>query len=486
MGALDDIKDILRGALAALGGFGGRMLARLVLILTAGQLFGAEAFGVLGQIAAITEITAAIATLGLRRSLLDYLSADHADEDAAASTIKSALISSLGLAIALSLLLGFAWPFLFNELPMPTILYFSIPAIVFSEVAGTAIRFKRIIRWEVIARYIMEPWFFLGAALLFYHFGMIATGIIIAYSISHLAAAAGIAKGLSETIGIKKLISADIHWRSLHKLPLKSLPVGMTDLGVMAFRRLDILVLSLVVSHEVTGVYYMAQQLVTVPHKIHQLFEPMMAPVIAKLHHELKSKEIAAKMEGLCRWVFTLQVAITVPFMVFAAHLLGLFGDQFAVGAMVFVLLLIAELFDGSFALIETPLVFAKPKIPLKLIVMTLLIEIPAIYALSHKWGMEGAAAGFLIAMASLTTARLIMLKKHLDITIISRAFIRPISLALLVGGLLVFATTVISMDRGYIFGPAIFLSIALFLGLIRLFALTPGDRQIIEQLRSG
>ncbi len=172
--------------------------------------------------------------------------------------------------------------------------------------------------------------------------------------------------------------------------------------------------------------------------------------------------------------------------MVFAAHLLGLFGDQFAAGAMVFVLLLIAELFDGSFALTETPLVFAKPKTPLKLIIMTLMIEIPAIYTLSHLWGMEGAAAGFLIAMASLTTARLIMLKKHLDITIISRAFIRPISLALLVGGLLVFTTTVVNMDRGYIFGPAIFLSIAIFLGLIRLFALTPGDRQIIEQLRSG
>ncbi len=486
MGSLDDIKDILRGALAALGGFGGRMLARLVLILTAGQLFGAEAFGILGQIAAITEITAAIATLGLRRSLLDYLSAHKGDEQAIAGTIKNALIASLALATLLSVLLGVAWPYLFSNLPMPVILYFSIPAIVFTEVAGTAIRFKRIIRWEVIARYIMEPWFFLGAALLFYHFGMLATGIIIAYSISHLAAAAGIAKGLSDTIGIKRVISADIEWKYLHKLPIKSLPVGMTDLGVMAFRRIDILVLSLAVSHEVTGIYYMAQQLVTVPHKIHQLFEPMMGPVIAKLHHELKSEAIAAKMEGLCRWVFTLQIAVTVPFMVFSAQLLGLFGDQFAIGAMVFILLLVAELFDGSFALTETPLVFAKPKTPLKLIIMTLLIEIPAIAGLSHIWGMEGAAAGFLIAMMSLTTARLIMLNKHLSIKVISTAFIRPLSLAALVGGLLVYTTTLIPVDKGYVFGPAILLTIALFLGLIRLIALTPGDRQIIEQLRSG
>jgi len=117
-----------------------------VLILTAGQLFGAEAFGVLGQIAAITEITAAIATLGMRRSLLDFLSAHQDDEEAILRTIKEALISSLLLAVTLSILLGLAWPYLFSDLPMPVILYLSIPAIVFSEVAGAAIRFKRIIR----------------------------------------------------------------------------------------------------------------------------------------------------------------------------------------------------------------------------------------------------------------------------------------------------------------------------------------------------
>ncbi len=230
----------------------------------------------------------------------------------------------------------------------------------------------------------------------------------------------------------------------------------------------------------------MAQQLVTVPHKIHQLFEPMMAPVIAKLHHEFNSKAIASKMEGLCRWVFTLQVAVTIPFIVFSANLLGLFGDQFALGATLFIFLLIAELFDGSFALIETPLVFAKPKTPLKLILMALAIEIPAIGVLSYFWGLEGAGAGLLLAMVSLTTARLFMLHKHLNIKIISRSFIKPVLFAATVGAILVATKNIYPMEQGYLFGPAILVTIALFLGLIRLLALTPADKQIIQQLRSG
>ena len=128
----------------------------------------------------------------------------------------------------------------------------------------------------------------------------------------------------------------------------------------------------------------------------------------------------------------------------------------------------------------------AKPKIPLKLILMALAIEIPAIAGLSQLWGMEGAAAGFLLAMASLMTARLIMLKKHLDIKIISRAFLKPSALALIVGALLYYTTIAVPMTAGYVFGPAILVTIVLFLGLIRMTALTPGDRQIIQQLRSG
>ena len=113
MGTLSDIRDIARGVLASLGGFGGRMLARLILMLIAGQLYGATALGLLGQVAALTEILAAIAVLGLKRSLLDQLSAvtggrDHTDRDAETAaavrgTVKAALAASLMLSALLSL-----------------------------------------------------------------------------------------------------------------------------------------------------------------------------------------------------------------------------------------------------------------------------------------------------------------------------------------------------------------------------------------------
>ncbi len=71
---LADIRDLIRGAFASLFGFGGRLFARAMLMVLAGRAFGIEALGHLGQIAAITEIMAALCVLGLKRSLLDMLS----------------------------------------------------------------------------------------------------------------------------------------------------------------------------------------------------------------------------------------------------------------------------------------------------------------------------------------------------------------------------------------------------------------------------
>ena len=485
MGGIDDIKDILRGALASLGGFGGRMLARLAMIFFAGTFYGKGAFGHLGEVAAITEILAAAAVLGLKRTLLDMLSAKGA-EDQAGQIIKEALIASLILGGVMSLALGFAWSMLFPAVPMPLILYLAVPGIVVAEVAGTAIRFKRIIRWEVIARCVMEPWAFFGAILIFYWAGMKDMGLIAGYAISCIAAAVGISIGLSGAIGWKAVLGAPVRVRQLYQIPKKSFPVGITDIGVMMFRRADILILSVFVSREVTGIYYMAQQIVTVPAKIYQLFEPMMAPVLAKLHHGGKRAVIGAKLAGFCRWVFTLQLAITIPFIFFSSEILGLFGPTYMVGGAVLAALLIAELLDGSFALTETALVFAVPKIPPKLILMALVFEMGGIYlAADAGYGAEGAAVGFAVAMGSLAIARLAMIWKHLEIKIVGPAFLIPIGFGIVTVTTLSFLRQWMPMTDGAVFGPTIFISIAVFISMVRFFALTPADKLILQQLKA-
>lgn len=486
MNPIDDIKDILRGALASLGGFGGRMAARLILMIVAGQLYGAAALGVLGQVAAITEILAAVAVIGLKRKLLDFLSEPSDRETHLISTVKEALITTFIVACTMSLLFATAWPFLFPDIDMPIALYIAVPAIVFAEIGGTAIRFKRIIRWEVVARCVMEPWVFLAVSLIyFYGVNTTGTGLVAAYGFSCIAAAIGISFGLHHAYDLGLLFSAPIKRQNLHRIIRKSWQAGVTDIGIMMFRRLDILILSLLAGHQVTGTYYMAQQIVTVPHKIHKLFEPMMAPVIAKLHHAKKPDRISAKLAGICRWVFMLQLALTVPFAMFAGHILGLFNEVFFASAVVLVILLFAELIDGSFALTETPLIYARPGTPPRLVATTLAVEAIAVAGFAALWGAPGAAVGFFGAMLCLNTMRLLSLKKHMNIGVITVHYLRPITFALIITGLLFASQNVWQTASGYVVGGIILSAVGLFCIMIKFWALSPQDKQVLSELKA-
>ncbi|WP_262692829.1 lipopolysaccharide biosynthesis protein [Kordiimonas aestuarii] len=485
MGNISDIRDILRGALASLGGFGGRMIARLILMIVAGKLYGPSPLGLLGQIAAITEILAAIAVLGLKRSLPEMLSAIQG-EARQAVVIKEALIACLAIATLLTAILGVVWPFLFTDISMPTALYFAIPAIAFSDTAGAAIRFKRIIRWEILARCVIEPWVFLGAAVILYLLKVPETGLIVAFSLSCLGAAAGISIGLGNAFGWRGILAAPVRLTSVLRIPRKSLPVGVTDIGIMMFRRLDILVLSIVAGHGTTGIYYMAQQIVTIPHKIYQLFEPMMVPVLAKLHHSLRTDIIGSKLAGFCRWTFMLQLAITIPFAIFGGQLLGLFGDEFASGAIVLAFLLLAELFDGSFALTETALLYAKPGIPPRLVIVSLVTEVTFIALLAQVWGAAGAASGFMLSMAGLALMRLFMLRRHLAISILDTGFLPPLIFAGILAGPLMMISRLSEAENLYVFGPAILFFIGAYLVMVRFLALTTADKKLLKRLRAG
>ena len=477
MSALNDVRDILRGVFASFFGFGGRLIARAILMICAGRIFGIEALGHLGQVAALSEITAAICVMGLKRGLLDMLSAEavsgRSPERRIIEVLSLTLLLSLGAAVILS---GIWWFAFSGNTSLILILALAVPAITFTDVTLTATKFKRIIRWDVIARCFAQPWTFLIAALCFWSLGFGGQGLLYAYVCSLLASTTLAVIGTSKVFSWRKLLASSPTLKSWPSIIKKSLPIAITDIGIMALRRLDLVVLSLFVGAEGVGLYYMAQQVVTIPHKIGAMFEPMLSPVIASLHNQRKTRQIRDNLISVCRWVFTVQFAITIPLMVFAGPVMGIFGPEFIAGSLVLILILIAELLDGSFLNVETAIVYKKPKIPPTLLFIAIMIEVVSIAGLSAVWGVEGAALGYLITMASLTVLRLIMLKKHLNISVLSRQYLHP----LFAGGLMAAAMLGVSQFMPHIL-PLKFALIAIclagFIVYIKRFALTKSDR---------
>jgi hypothetical protein len=169
--------------------------------------------------------------------------------------------------------------------------------------------------------------------------------------------------------------------------------------------------------------------------------------------------------------------------IVYGGQLLSIFGPGFAAGAGALAIILAAELIDGAFLATETPLVFVKPAIPPSLLAAAIVVEAVSIAVLAKHWGAAGAAAGFFICVATLTIGRLVMLKKYLDITVITADYVTPliIGAAIFVGLLTVRNgsghSQIIQTIIGFVGG------VVVFLGLVRAFALTPSDRVLFRHL---
>jgi len=483
MTALADVKDIVRGGLATLSGFSGRLIARAILMIFAGRVYGIEALGLLGQVAAISEMAAAICVVGLQRSLLDMMSRDVQEGKKAETQVFNALVLSLILGVIVTCVLLVVWTHMFpDQYVLIGLICLVVPATIFIDIALTTIKFKRVVRWDVLARCLFEPWAFLGLALVFWFQGWSEHGLIYAYVGSVITAAIVAAYGLRRVVGFKSIFESRLSVSHMKRIFVKSLPVGVTDMSIMALRRIDLVVLGVFVGPAAVGLYYMVQQLVTIPHKIGGAFQPMLSPVIADLHNQKQSHQMEKKLSNVCRWIFSIQLIISVPMMVYGSELLSVFGPEFAIGGTVLIIVLLAELLDGSFLSAETPLVYSKPRIPPTLLILTLIIEIGFIAFLSNLYGVIGAAIGFLIALGFLNASRLFMLARHMKIQVISKDFAPPLIAAIGVTVLL-FAVRWGLPNNIWIASLGIISAVGIYALALKTFGLTKTDQVLIRLL---
>jgi hypothetical protein len=177
---------ILRGGVSAGFGLVLRLGARLVFVAVAAQLFGAALFGAFSLAVAVVELAVAVGGLGMKRYLFKLLeergerAEGHVLLDAAllvilASLALAALIAAIALAMPEELLaqqtaFALAWI-------APT-----IAGQALLDVLLAATRWKQRMRYEVVARSLVEPYVGVVAAVLAYLAGFDSAGLLFGYA----------------------------------------------------------------------------------------------------------------------------------------------------------------------------------------------------------------------------------------------------------------------------------------------------------------
>lgn len=480
---LKDRRDLGRGALAMLAGFVPRTLAGITFLFIAGNLYGAERLGQFFMATASVELLAAIAVLGQKKALHPHLQSTdptHTNNKDIAQITWTSLALSFGIASPLTLAAYIGLSFIDDM----AVMAFAIPLILICDILLTVTRHRRVMKYFIAARSVLEPWVKVLAAGAFGVLGLYSWGLAAAY-LSGIGMAAFIAIfGYIKIFGKAGLIPI-LPKRELGvRLFKTALPTMLVELAYMASRRLDILLVGVLAGPAVAGPYGVAKEIATNVQKTQELFAPVLAPIAAQSLANRGGKILGQQLAQVSRWIFTLQSMQWLFFFIAGATILSWAGPGFESITTAFLIILMGEGLIATTAAAELPLIFTRPWVATLVQSCGLFLQLGVAALLVPSTGALGAAIGLILSAAFIATMRIAASYQLAGALCLSPAFLKPVAASLIVLMLILFAKPYTAMlTHGVEIALAAFLTLVPYAVLLKAFGISSEDRGLLRDV---
>ncbi len=484
--AKTDLAALAQGGRTNIVGFLLRLAARIPFLLIAGRIYGPDALGRMAYAVLVIEFAAQIATLGLKRGLALQLTSDAR---APGAVVWDATLLVCAAATGFAMLLA-----MFPQIMFPheasdsydRILPLTVIVIAATDIMLAALAYRFDVAATVRARSIVEPWTISIAAFLF-SFWSIEDGLIAAYAVAMFAAF------VTALVPFVRSYAWPGAWRphraSLVPLLRRNLPLAAADAIDWGSRRIDLAILGLFVSPATLGIYYVAQQLASLPQKLKTSFDPVLGPVITRNLENGDRPAVARAISQVGFWILAAQAGIALVIGIPGAAIMGLIGKAgvFVGGNGALAFLLLAEVLAATAVVSEAALVYIARHRNLAISVAAITLQAGLSFAFilamrARGWPETWQAAGPAAALAAaLGVAALVKSR------LVSRLLGAPVSLwrwplllaggaAAMIGGV---ATATPEWSELLIGAPAM---LAVYAAVIWRFAFKSDDRALFRR----
>src|SRR3569623_833167 len=485
--APDEISALAKGGRTNIGGFAIRLVARMPFLFVAGRLYGPDAVGRYALAVVVIELGALIATLGLKRGLALAL-AESEDE---ARTVWDALLLAAVAGLAVSAIL-FAFPQLM--FPDGDITGFdrwvawTIVASALSDVALAALAYRHNVKASVTARASVEPWT-ISIAVLIYYYVARDDGLTLAY-MSALGAAL-----VASLEPKEKRYGRPRHWRPnpgrTATIARRYAPLAGADTIEWGTRNVDRFILGMMFEPRYVGIYYMAQQISSIPQKLKTSFDPILGPVITQSLARDDRAGVAQQVRQVGFWIMSAQAIVALMGSIPGEAVMGLLGREFVAGTAALGFLLWGDVLATQGAVSEAALVYIARHRNLMISVLMLAFQIAMSFALilvMRRWGWPPnyQAAGPAVALAfSLTMTSLIkagVLRRLLGARVLAWrwSFVGAIAVAVVVGTAFTLLPKRYEWVELVVGEPAL---VAAFVFVLWRWSFKPEDRTLFQKL---
>lgn len=411
-----DLAALARGGRINFFGFCLRLAARLPFLFIAGRIYGATALGRFAYAVLIVEFAAQLATLGLKRGLAQQLA--HTDKPHACIAWDALIVAAAGSAIAMAILITFPEAMYPNSTieGLDRLLPITVIALAWSDIMLAALAYRNDVASTVRARAVVEPVTISAGALALAYFPNLVTrgdGLIIAYVLSMVGAL------IASVIPFLKSYGVPRDWRPepgpLWHMARRNVPVAAADAVEWGSRRIDIAVLGLFFRPDVVGIYYVAQNVASLPSKLKNSFDPILGPVIARNLKENDKSAVAKQVRQVGFWVIGAQLGVALALAIPGEAVMGLVGPAFVAGTAALAFLLAAEVVASMAAVSEAALIYVARHRNMWLSLIMILLEaglacamiiVMRRFELPIMWQATGPAIGLLLALAFAAVAK--------------------------------------------------------------------------------
>jgi O-antigen/teichoic acid export membrane protein len=356
-----DIAALAKGGRTNFFGFLLRLAARIPFLFIAGRLYGAEDLGRFASATIVVELAAQLSTLGQKRGLAQQLARDDRES---ACVVADALLLSGCVSATLGVLLYLFPAAMFPSgsfTPLQHLLPLTVVPIALGDIALAALAYRFDVGAAVRARSVVEPWtlsLVAGSIWLaaLYVADLRASGLILAFVVSIFAATLTAFIPLVRSYGLPQAWSP--RPIALLQLAGRNLPLAGADAVEWGTRKLDLFILGTFAPPAVVGIYYVAQQVATLPQKLKTSFEPILGPVITR---NLRDRNFPAIARQVCQvgfWITAAQAGVALALGIPGAAVMGLVGPGFVAGTAALALLLTAEVAAAPAVVSEAALIY--------------------------------------------------------------------------------------------------------------------------------
>ncbi|MFL6845425.1 MAG: lipopolysaccharide biosynthesis protein [Allosphingosinicella sp.] len=401
---------IVRGALASALGFAVRFGARFVFLFVAGRLYGGAVFGAYSLALATVEAAVVMAGLSTRWALFKWLDRESPTRPPLHTILDAAVLvgfaaSAIAAALAAAMLLA-PDPVLGSRTGPAMVLAAAIPLQAIIELLLAATRWTRAVRFELVAKNLIQPYVAILLAIAAFAAGLRNEGLFLAYLGGSLASLAYTLWALCRCFEIREMRRYRPSLDALGGKLKEALPTTGVDVIDALYTRLDLYLVGLLLGQHAAGVYAMARQLSLPVRQIRQAFDAMLVPAVARTLSEGGAAEAARPVAAAARLILVVQLAAMLFLTAVGQPLLGLVGAGFEQGFVPLLLLAAGELLQGAFGASELVLIYLRPKRAALLTTGFAALSALAALLLVRSFGLAGVAFAALLGYTARAAAR--------------------------------------------------------------------------------